>query len=264
MQPVGAEGIERCAACRQKIVDTPVPAIGRRVEAREFREHVRARRGRSQVALHVSISSRSDRRLAEVVDHESSFGNRPARRGMSAEVTRKHDRQLKDDSAPRAGQGFEHLGPQDPVRVGLVVDEVAHARNAGAPQLVEPLAARSGSSSASHAVTARDPVMSRRLREQVVRVGVEAGALYEDDGVDAVPFEQRVEIARAEWRARSQRARTSSTAEVCAPHPRDERAHRRSFVDLRQPDSVASAASVHARPYGNSYRASDSGFISML
>jgi len=33
---------------------------------------------------------------------------------------------------------------------------------------------------------------------------------------------------------------------------------------IRQPDSDASAASVQARPYGNSYRASDSGSISML
>ena len=105
--------------------------------------------------------------------------------------------------------------------------------------------------------------MSRGLGEQVVRVRVEGGALDEDDGVDAVAFEQRVEIARVEW------ARDGS---VLGRHPRLRRVRRIPEVNVRiddhreasQPDSAASAASVHASPYGNSYRASDSGCISML
>ena len=190
-QTVAAERLERDRRRRNEVRGRPVGASERGVQPRELRVDVRGRGARSEPAFPVAEVAAPERRLPEMVDdqHEVREAIRKAR--DIVEVVRVDDRELQQH--PGLLEQLERLEdrrPHDPVRVGLVVDQVpdgAHLRPTF--ELLEPLAGPRRIVELQPHGHGRDPRPARGLQAEVVGVGVETCALNEHDGVHTVAIE---------------------------------------------------------------------------
>jgi hypothetical protein len=135
-----------------------------------------------------------------MVDHDRQLGEPLGEDRNVVEVTREHDRKLEDDaSVLQQLEALEDAPPEDPVWISLVVDEMPDRTEGRALlEVVKPVSRPPGVVERQPGGNSRDPFVLVGLREEIVRVGVEAGPLDEDDRVDAVAVEQGAEITRPE------------------------------------------------------------------
>ena len=152
----------------------------------------------------------AERRLAEVVDHDRQPGERRGKLGHVAEMAREDARQL-EDQLPLLEQreALEHVVAEDPVRIGLVVDEVADAAQLRPAQRARrgARASRSAESRSTQAITAPIHGVRGCVLEHRVGVGVGAGGLDEHG---------RRRPRRGRAAARGRPARTSRRIASCS------------------------------------------------
>jgi hypothetical protein len=128
-------------------------------------------------------------------------------------MVRVHRRQLEQEPALlEEGETGRDRGKEDPVRVGLLVDEVPDpAELRTVVQLVQPPPRAAGVVEAAPADDRADPVDRAGELEQVIGVLVARGALDEDGRPDAALGQQRLEVGRLEH---------PGDCRVVAGHPR--------------------------------------------
>lgn len=116
------------------------------------------------------------------------------------EVVRIDDRDLEDDpGGVEERDGLQHSLADDPVDVLFVVHEMPNRAKLGmCAELIQARSSRRRLVEAEPRRDCGDPGLPLSLREEIVGVAVEARTLDEDDGVDAVPVEQRAQVGRAE------------------------------------------------------------------
>ena len=199
---------------------------------------------------HCRISDVAERRLAEVVDHESKPRKALGERNHVIEVARVDDRRLEDQIALlEQRDALEHRRLHDPV-VWLVMDQMADgAQLWPALKLIESRGGELRSQQIDPGGHSADQLVRRGSSEEIVRVGVETGPLDEDHGVDAVAFDQRLDVGGTE---------RAVDRDVLLGHPRLRRARRIPEVDVRVDPHAAPtgcpsrAAAFHTSPPGNS------------
>ena len=203
-----------------------------RVQPGDLRAHVRelggARGARSAHSPICSVPSGGLPRWSITIVRR---GKRCASSGRSPRCRGKT--QGSSSTRPRsstAARLSSTLGAQDPVRIGLLVDQVANPSQRRLPrQDVEPRLRRRGRAEIDPRGDGGDPGVLRRLGEHRVGVAVGAGRLDENRAVDPARVEQGPQIGRARSRGRSSRARASSTASARAGGSRNADGYRSSI-----------------------------------
>ena len=158
-------------------------------------------RGRAaQISLPRAHLRAAQGRLAQVVDHDRHVREASRKLGDVAEVTRIDAGQLQDESALiHERKTLEHLAPEDPVGIRLVMDEVADSAQLRLVcELRESLSRSLGRAQIEPGDDTADPLVLPRLREHRVGVGVGARRLHEHRLRHARTREQRLEIGRLE------------------------------------------------------------------
>ena len=137
------------------------------------------------------------RRFGKVVDDESQPGVASGELGHVAEVIGKDGRQLEQQPAllEQAERRLD-VAAQEPVRVGLLVDEMADsAQLRPTSQVVEPAACDSDVVEPAPRRDGADPLRLLDQVEHVVGVLVARRTLDEHRRSDAALCEQRLEVA---------------------------------------------------------------------
>ena len=155
----------------------------------------------------------AERRLAEMVDHDGQLRERTRELGHVAEVPRVDAGKLEDHAGPlEQRKALEHGVLQDPVRIVLIVDQVAEAAQTGpAAQLAEALCGALGRAEVDPADHGADPGVALGLLQHRVGVRVGVGRLHQHGPRHAGPDELRRELLRLERPA---------DAGMSVPHPR--------------------------------------------
>ena len=207
---------------------------------------------------------RPDRWLAEVVDHEPQIRKSAGELSRIPEVMREDDRQLEDESAlDDEGKALEDLRLHDPMRIRLIVDQVAHrAELRMMSELRESSAAAGGVGERQPSRHGANPGDAIGKLEQVVGVRVEVGSLDQHSPVDSMNGQRRSQGRRFEdpvdraMIRRHPRQRIPRGVPEMVMRINDHRDH--------SEGTRPAAMSVQTGPSGKAYSASDSARISML
>ena len=200
-EPVGPEVLDGDGDGVAQVAGAPVGRGEHRVQPGDLGGHVGLRRRRrEQRRPSRPISSVPSGGLPRWSITIVSPGKRRGELRHVAEMAREDARKL-EDQLPflQQREALEHLVPEDPVRVALVVDQVPEAAELRpAQELVEPLARPLGREEVDPGDHAADPRVRGRVLEHRVGVEVGAGGLDEHRRPDSGAVEQRLEVGGLE------------------------------------------------------------------
>lgn len=230
-QAIGAEAGERVVDVALQRGGVPARRVGGGVEAGDLRVHARHGGRLGQQRRPRLPAAGRDRRLGEVVDDHPQA--RYSRRDLGYELQmlgQDRDDVERDAVLGEHAERLDHLRPHQPARVGLVVDQVAHADE---QRLLRPRrGARGGRLRVEQrqpADDAGDPLVLARVGEHRGRVLVVVLGLHQHGRVDASRDQLRQQLAGV----------------VAAVGRRRQRGQRRIATALDLPDVLVRVDSHH-------------------
>ena len=186
-QPVGAEQLEGVLHPRPEVVVARHLTGGDGVQAGHLGHHLRRGGGpRHQRPPRLPVPGPHGR-VPEVVQHDAQRGERRGQVLDVLEVARQHTHEVEGEARGfEEAQAVGHIGPQQPVRVRLVVDEGPHAHHPGVRAELRHAARGPGGLVQRHVGhDAEDARVPPRLRQHRVGVLVPVGGLDQHHAVDA-------------------------------------------------------------------------------